>query len=130
MAVPHVCHSSQRLSTACPLVRSKLCGLLKLLEPKGQPVAVRPVLDPVRPIDQLSRDSLEPELEEQAMMRFEQPVGNMDWEIGVDLRWVPKGHVVDFGQRQAIRDHRLALIARLHRRTCGRALTSRGSDRW
>jgi hypothetical protein len=55
-----------------------------LLEPNRQPVPFRPVLDPVRPIDQLSRDSLEPELEEQAMMRFEQPVGNMDWEIGVD----------------------------------------------
>jgi hypothetical protein len=55
-----------------------------LLEPDCQPVAVRPVLDPVRPIDHRSGDSLEPELEEQAMMRFEQPVGNMDWEIGVD----------------------------------------------
>jgi hypothetical protein len=55
-----------------------------LLEPNRQPVPFRPVLDPVRPIDQLSRDSLEPELEEQAMMRFEQAVGNMDWEIRVD----------------------------------------------
>jgi hypothetical protein len=61
-----------------------LCSFLELLEPDCQPVAVRPVLDPARPIDHRSGDSLEPELEEQAMMRFEQPVGNMDWEIGVD----------------------------------------------
>jgi hypothetical protein len=51
-------------------VRSRLCGLLRLLEPNRQPVPVRPVLDPVRPIDQRSGDSLEPELEEQAMIEI------------------------------------------------------------
>ena len=58
-------------------VRSRLCGLLRLLEPNRQSVAVRPVLDPVRPIDQRSGDSLEPEFEEQAMMGLEQPIGDV-----------------------------------------------------
>jgi hypothetical protein len=48
-----------------------------LLEPNRQSVAVRPVLDPVRPIDQRSGDSLEPEFEEQAMMGLEQPIGDV-----------------------------------------------------
>jgi len=63
MAVPHLCHNTQRLSYQIPLVGSKLCGLLKLLEPNRQPVAVRPVLDPVRPIDQRSGHPLHPEFQ-------------------------------------------------------------------
>jgi hypothetical protein len=95
------CLSQPSASSTCLLVRSKLCGLL--LEPNRQPVAFRPVLDPVRPIDQRSGDSLQ-----RAIMDFEQPIGDANSVIRVDADQVGvEGHVVDFGQRQAMRDHPL-----------------------
>ena len=45
-----------------------------------------------------SGDPLEPEFEEQAMMGFEQPVGNMVWEIGVDPHQVSiESRMADLG---------------------------------
>jgi hypothetical protein len=74
-----------------------------LLEPNRQLVADRPVLDPVRRIDQRSGDSLQ-----RAIMNFEQPIGDVNSVIRVDADQVGvEGHMVDFGQRQATRDHRL-----------------------
>jgi hypothetical protein len=83
MAVPHLCHSSHRLSYRIPLVRSKLCRLLELLEPDRRSIPIRTILTPSRPVDQCSGDPLQPKFEERALVDFEQPVGNMDWEIGV-----------------------------------------------
>ena len=41
-------------------------------------------------------------------MDFEQPIGDVNSVIRVDADPVGfEGHVVDFGQRQAMRDHRL-----------------------
>jgi len=42
-------------------------------------------------------------------MDFEQPIGDVNSVIGVDADQMRiKGRMVDFGQRQAIRDHRLS----------------------
>ena len=77
MAVPHLCHSSRRLSTASPRTIESIRPL-KLLEPNRQLVADRPVLDPVRPIDHRSGNSLQPEFQKRAVMDFEQPVGDVN----------------------------------------------------
>jgi hypothetical protein len=56
----------------------------EMLEPDRQPVAVRMILKPSRPVDQCSGDPLQAEFEKRAVMDFEQPVRDMDSEIGVD----------------------------------------------
>jgi len=53
-----ICHSGQLLRHASWCDRN-YAAYLKLLEPNRQPIAVRPVLDPVRPIDQRFGDSLQ-----------------------------------------------------------------------
>jgi hypothetical protein len=57
---------------------------LELLEPDRQPVAIRTILTPSRPVYQRSGDSLQTEFEKRAIMDFEQPVRDMDAEIGVN----------------------------------------------
>ncbi len=59
-------------------------------------------------MDQLPNDPLEAEFEERAIMDFEQPVRHMDAEIWIDPDQVSiEGRMVDFGERQAVRDDRL-----------------------
>jgi hypothetical protein len=54
-------------------------------------------------------------LEEQAMMRFEQAVGNMDWEIGVDPDQVGTEGAWWISLTEAIRDDWLPkLLVRVH----------------
>jgi hypothetical protein len=43
------------------------------------------VLKPSRPIDQCSGDPLEAEFEKRAIMDFEQPIRDVNSEIGVDV---------------------------------------------
>jgi hypothetical protein len=74
MAVPHLCHSSHRLSYRIPLVRSKLCRLLELLEPERQSVPVGAILTPPRQLDLLPDDPFQAEFEKRTIMDFEQPV--------------------------------------------------------
>ena len=84
MAVPHLCHSSHRLSYRIPLVRSKLCRLLELLEPERQSVPVGAILTPPRQLDLLPDDPFQAEFEKRTIMDFEQPVRDVDAEIGVN----------------------------------------------
>jgi hypothetical protein len=59
-------------------------------------------------LDHLPGNPLQPEFEKRTVADFEQPVGNMDAEIGVDPDQVGvESSVVDFRQRQAVRDDRL-----------------------
>jgi hypothetical protein len=88
------------------LVRSKPCRLLELLEPKRQPVADRPVLDPVRPIDHRSGNSLQPKFQKRAVMDFEQPVGDVNSVIRVDADQVNEGRMMELRQILAARLHR------------------------
>lgn len=88
------------------LVRSRLCGLVKVLEPDRQPVAVRRILDPVRPIDQRSGNSLQPEFQKRAVMDFEQPVGDVNSVIRVDADQVNEGRMMELRQILAARLHR------------------------
>jgi hypothetical protein len=98
--------SQQSASFFDTLVRSKLSGLLKLLEPNRQPVADKPVLDPVRPIDQRSGNSLQPEFQKRAVMDFEQPVGDVNSVIRVDANQVNEGRMMELRQILAARLHR------------------------
>jgi len=44
-------------------------------------------------------------------MDFEQPIGHMNSVIGVDPDHVSiEGRMMELGQRQAVRDHRLSLL--------------------
>ena len=61
-----------------PLVRSKLCRLLELLEPDRQSIPIRTILTPSRPVDQCSSDPLQPKFEERALVDFEQPIGDVN----------------------------------------------------
>jgi hypothetical protein len=79
---------------------------LKLLEPNRQPVPFRPVLDPVRPIDQRSGNSLQPEFQKRAVMDFEQPVGDVNSVIRVDANQVNEGRMMELRQILAARLHR------------------------
>jgi hypothetical protein len=73
-----------------------------LLEPNRQPVADRPVLDPVRRIDQRSGDSLQ-----RAIMNFEQPIGDVNSVIRVDADQVGvEGRMMELRQILAARLHR------------------------
>ena len=66
------------------------------------------ILTPPRQSNHLPDDPLQPEFEKRAIMDFEQPIGYVNSVIRVDADQVGvEGHVVDFGQRQAMRDHRL-----------------------
>ena len=94
-------------------MRSRLCGLLEVLEPDRQPVAIRTILTPPRSIDKRSGNRFETEFEERTIVDFEQPVRDMDAEIrvypdqmGVECR------MVDFRQRQPIRGRPAVLTAR------------------
>jgi len=80
MAVPHL----PQKSAAMPLGAIETMRPFKLLEPNRQPVVVRPILVPVRPIDQRSGDSLQSEFEKRAIMNFEQPVGDVNSVLRVD----------------------------------------------
>jgi len=89
--------------------------ILELLEPKRQPVPIRTILTPPPRLNHLPDDSLKPEFEESAIMDFEQRVGDVNSVIRVDADQAGvEGHVVDFGQRQAMRSPAV-LGARLHR---------------
>jgi hypothetical protein len=55
-----------------------------LLEPDRQPVAIGTILKPSRPVDHLPDDPFEAEFEKRAIMDFEQPIRDVDSEIGVD----------------------------------------------
>ena len=61
-----------------------LCRLLEFPEPKRQPVAIRAILRPPRHLDQCASDPFEPEFEKRTIMDFEQPIRDVDVEIGVD----------------------------------------------
>jgi len=67
-----------------PLVRSKLCRLLELLEPERQSVPVGAILTPPRQLDLLPDDPFQAEFEKRTIMDFEQPVRDVDAEIGVN----------------------------------------------
>ena len=92
---------------------SGLCQLVitqvrEILEPSRQPVSIRVILTSSRQLDRLLGDSLEAEFEKCAIMDFEEPVRDMDAEIGVDPDQLSvKGRMAELGQRQAIRDDRL-----------------------
>ena len=100
MAVPHLCHGSRRLLPHPPGTIESIRPL-KLLEPNRQPVPFRPVLDPVRPIDQRSGDFLQ-----WAIMDFEQPVGDVNSVIRVDADQVNEGRMMELRQILAARLHR------------------------
>jgi hypothetical protein len=91
-------------------VRSaELCGFLELLEPNRQPITIGTVLIPPRPADHLTDDPFEPEFEKRGIMGFEQPIRDVDAEIGVDADQIgTEGRMVDFGEPQAIGDDRLS----------------------
>jgi hypothetical protein len=55
-----------------------------LVEPNRQPVTIGKILIPPRPVDHLPDDPFEPEFEEWPIVDFEQPVRDVDGEIGVD----------------------------------------------
>ena len=63
---------------------TELCGFLELLEPNRQPLAVRTILKPSRPVDQVSGDPLQPEFEKRAVMDFQEPIGHVNSVIAVD----------------------------------------------
>jgi hypothetical protein len=68
-----------------------------LLEPNRQPVTIGKILIPPRPVDHLPDDPFEPEFEKRAIVDFEQPVRDVDAEIGVDPDQVGiEGRVVEF----------------------------------
>jgi hypothetical protein len=97
------------------LVNPLRCSL-EFLEPDRQPISIRTILTPPWQLDHLPGDPLQPEFEKRAVMDFGQPVGDMNSVIGVDADQVGiEGRMVDLGQRQPIRDNRLAkLLVRVH----------------
>jgi hypothetical protein len=69
-----------------------------LFEPKRQPVAIRAIRIPSRHLDYLPDDSLQAEFDERAIANFEQPIGNVNSVIGIDLDQVGvKGRMTDLG---------------------------------
>jgi hypothetical protein len=77
-------------------VRSRLCGLLELLEPKCQPVAIRTILRPSRPVDQCPGDPLEAEFEKWTIVDIEQPIRDVNSVIRVDADQVSiKGRMME-----------------------------------
>jgi hypothetical protein len=65
--------------------------IFELFEPDGQPVPIRSVLEPSRPVDQRSDDPLEAEFEKWSIVDFEQPVRDMDLKSGsIPIRWASK----------------------------------------
>ena len=58
--------------------------LFELLEPDRQPISIRAILNPPRPFDQFSGDSLKAEFEERAIVNVEQPIGDVNPIIGVN----------------------------------------------
>jgi hypothetical protein len=63
---------------------AELCGSPELLEPDSQPVSIRTILKPSWSVDQCSGDPLKAEFEKWTIMDFEQAIGNVDSEIGID----------------------------------------------
>ena len=89
--------SRQAVSTSGFL---RLSGPLELLETNRQPIAVRTILKPSRPIDQSSGDPLEAEFEKRPIMDFEQPIGDVDSVIGVDADQVAiEGRMMELRSR-------------------------------
>jgi hypothetical protein len=73
------------------------CRLLELLETNRQPVTIGKILIPPRPVDHLPDDPLEPEFEKRAIVDFEQPVRDVNAEIGVDPDQIGiEGRMMDF----------------------------------
>ena len=64
-------------------MRSRLCGLLELLEPSRQSIPIGAILLPPWQLDHLPDDPLEAEFEKRAIMDFEKPIGNVNSVIGV-----------------------------------------------
>jgi hypothetical protein len=93
-----------------------LSSLLEFLEPSRQSVPIGAILIPPRQLDHLSNDPFQTEFQERPVMEIEKSVRNVDTEIGVDPDQVNiEGRMVDFRQRQAIRDDRLPqLLVRIH----------------
>ena len=86
-----------------------LCRFLEFPEPKCQSVAIRAILRPPRQLDHLTGDPFQPEFEKWAIMQVEQPFRDMDAVIWVEADQVRiEGGMVDFGQRQAVRDDGLS----------------------
>jgi hypothetical protein len=107
--------------TRIPLVRSKLCRLLELLEPERQSVPVWAILTPPRQLDLLPN-----EFEKRTIMGLERVAANQDPPyhlIGVDPDF--RIHVSD----RCSKSNRLpnSLSASV---TMWAASTSRGSGRW
>jgi hypothetical protein len=126
MAVPHLCHSRHRLSYRIPLVRSKLCRLLELLEPERQSVPVGAILTPPRQLDLLPDDPFQAEFEKRTIMDFEQPVRDVDAEIGVNADQVIWWILVSGNPFETIG----CLNSLSASVTMWAASTSRGSGRW
>jgi hypothetical protein len=56
-----------------------------------------PILTPSRQLDHLPYDPLQPEFQERAIVNFEQPIRDVNSEIGVDPDQVGvEGRMVDF----------------------------------
>ena len=100
---------------------AELCGSPELLEPERQPIPIGSILKTSWSVDQCSGDPLQPEFEKRAIVDFEQPVRDMDAEIGIDADQVGvEGRVMELRQRQAIRDHWLPkLLVRVHNDVSG-----------
>jgi hypothetical protein len=82
-----------------------------LLEPKRQPIPVRPILRSPWHHDLSAGNALEAEFEEWTVMDVEQPISDMDAEISIDADQVGvERRVMDFGQRQPIRDDGLTKL--------------------
>ena len=66
------------------------------------------ILTPPRQSNHLPDDPLQPEFEKRTIMEIEKPVGDVDAEIRVHSDQVGiERRMMDFRQRQAIRDDRL-----------------------
>ncbi len=64
--------------------RGHLGSPLELLKPQSELVAIRTIFFASRRFDQSTGDPFEAQFEKWAIMYFEQPIGNMNAEIGID----------------------------------------------
>jgi hypothetical protein len=87
-----------RVEMAKQFVMPRPAGAVRL-KPQRQPIAIRTILKPSRPVDQCSGDPLKAEFEKRAIMDFEQPIRDVNSEIGVDPDQMGvEGGMVDFGR--------------------------------
>ena len=83
---------------------------LELLEPGGEPVAIRRLLLSLGQPDQCSSDRLQALLEQRPVMKPQQPFRDVDAAIGVDANQVVvERRVVNLRERDAVGDDRLGL---------------------